>query len=241
MKTVALVHSPLVGPLTWSLVAPALRRRGIEALTPAISQDDRSREPLSKQHARSVGDELRNVPADRAIVLVGHSGAGQLLPLIRQAAGRPVSAYLFVDAGIPHDGEARIEPGESGDHLRAMYLRGERFPNWTDDQLQEVLPDPLLRRQLLNEVRAQPWSFWTEPIEVFPGWPDAPCGYLRFTPNPTYDDAAAEARRLGWPHAELVGGHFHMLVEPEAVTEALLQLLEKTARDGRLEARRGNR
>jgi alpha/beta hydrolase family protein len=229
MKTIVLVHSPLVGPLTWSLVAQALRRRGMEALTPAISQDDSSREPLSKQHARSVADELRTVPADRAIVVVGHSGAGQLLPMIRHSAGSPVTAYLFVDAGIPHDGEARIEPGVSGERLRAMYLRGERFPNWTDDQLQEVLPDPLLRRQLLDQVRPQPWSFWTEPIGVFPGWPDAPCGYLRFTPNPTYDDSAAEARRLGWPHVDLAGGHFHMLVEPEVVTDALLQLLDRTA------------
>ena len=35
-----LIHSPLVGPLTWSLVAEDLRRRGIDALVPTLHDDD---------------------------------------------------------------------------------------------------------------------------------------------------------------------------------------------------------
>jgi len=227
MKTIVLVHSPLVGPGTWSFVAESLRQRGFESVTPGLSQDDRLEEPLWHQHARSVGDQLRLLPADSTIVLVGHSGAGQLLPAIRRAAERPVAAYLFVDARLPHNGAVRLELGASGEHLRGLYGRGERFPDWTDDQLADVLPDPSLRRQLLDQVRPQPWSFWIEPIDVFTGWPDAPCAYLRFAPNPAYDDAAAEALRLGWPYAELQGDHFHMILAPEEVASALLRLLER--------------
>src|SRR5438045_3729576 len=90
MYSVVLVHSPLVGPLTWSRVAAALGQRGIEALTPALRQDDGASEPFWKQHARSVGRAIRALPADRPVILAGHSGAGPLLPAIRLEADRPV-------------------------------------------------------------------------------------------------------------------------------------------------------
>lgn len=225
VNTFVLVHSPLVGPLTWSLVAEQLQRRGIEALTPALQQDEGAPEPFWVQHARSAAEALRAVPADRTAILVGHSGAGQLLPGVRHQANRPVAAYVFVDAGLPEDGEPRLGAGATATHLREMYARGERFPSWTDEELRAVVPDPAFRRGLLAELRPQPWAFWVEPIPVFRGWPDAPCAYLRFAPNPAYDAAAAEAQRRGWPYSELSGGHFRMLVDPTAVTEALLDLV----------------
>jgi hypothetical protein len=223
VNTWVLVHSPLVGPLTWSRVAGELRHRGIEAFTPALQQDAAAQTPFWKQHARCVADGLRTLPADRAVILAGHSGAGPLLPAIRQEADRPVAAYIFVDAGLPQDGQPRLGAGAFAQQLREIYARGERFPNWSDESLRAVVPDPALRRGL----RPQPWAFWEEPIPVFAGWPDAPCAFLRFAPNPAYDAAAAEARRRGWPYAELAGAHFHMLVDPAGVTEALLDLVRE--------------
>jgi thioesterase domain-containing protein len=108
MNTFVLVHSPLVGPVTWALVAGELRRRGVEAITPVLEQREGADEPYWKQHARAVVDALRAVPPDRAIFLVGHSGAGPLLPAIRREADRPVAAYVFVDAGLPEDGQTRL-------------------------------------------------------------------------------------------------------------------------------------
>lgn len=224
MKAFVLVPSPLVGPLTWSLVAEHLRQRGLVALTPTLQQDEDAPEPFWSQHARSAATALRAAPADSDVMLVGHSGAGQLLPAVRHEADRPVTAYVFVDAGLPDDGQPRLGYGAFAQQLRELYARGERFPNWTDEQLRVVIPDQALRRGLLAQVRPQPWAFWDEPIPVFAGWPDALCAYLRFAPNPAYDTAADEARRRGWPYAELSGGHFHMLVDPTAVTEALLDL-----------------
>lgn len=224
MNVFVLVPSPLVGPLTWSPVAQQLRQRGLKALTPTLQQDEDAPEPLWMQHARSAANALRAARADR-VILVGHSGAGQLLPAVRHEADRPVAAYIFVDAGIPEDGQSRLGSGAFAEQLRDLYARGERFPNWTEDRLQPVVPDQALRRGLLAQLRPQPWEFWDEPIPVFAGWPDAPCAYLRFAPNPAYDVAADEARRRGWQYAELSGGHFHMLIDPTAVTEALLGLV----------------
>lgn len=231
MTLFVLVHSPLVGPLTWSLVADELRRRGIAAVTPVLEQDEDARELLWQQHAHAAAVTLRTAPPDSAVVLVGHSGAGPLLPAIRQAAGRSVAAYLFVDAGLPEDGQARLGSGAFAQHLRALYARGERFPNWTADALAEAVPDPVMRQRLVADLRPQPWAFWEEAPPVFARWPDAPCAYLRFTPNPAYDWAVAEARRHGWACAELAGGHFHMLVDPVAVTDALVRLAHQLGVD----------
>ncbi len=77
---------------------------------------------------------------------------------------------------------------------------------------------------MLSELHPQPLAYRAEPIPVFPGWPDAPCGYIRFTPF--YDGPAERARREGWAYAELDGGHFHMLVDPSGVADTLIGLTE---------------
>ena len=74
------------------------------------------------------------------------------MPAIRQTAGRPVAAYVFVDAGLPADG-ARLDQGGFGSYLWELYARGERFPNWTDADLRDVIPDQRLRRDSRPPVR----------------------------------------------------------------------------------------
>lgn len=70
-----------------------------------------------------------------------------------------------------------------------------------------------------------------EPIPVFFGWPDAPCGYLRLSSG--YDTPAARARHEGWPLRSFDADHFHMLVDAPAVTEALLGLCQDLTRTPR--------
>jgi hypothetical protein len=225
---VALIHSPLVGLLTWSLVAERLRRSGVEALTPELHDAAGSDAPYWRQHAESAGRALRAVPPDRPLILVAHSGAGSLLPAMRQATGRMAAGYIFVDAGLPHDGRSRLdemeaEAPEYAAELREHLAAGGRFPEWTDDDLRDIIPDDGLRRQLVAELRPRPLTFFTEPIPVFAGWPDAPCGYIQL--SPAYAGPAEEARDAGWPVRTFDAGHFHMLVDPDAVTAALKELM----------------
>src|SRR5579875_549034 len=46
-----LIHSPLVGPLTWSLVAKELRQRGIDTMVPVLHDIEGSDVPYWRQHA----------------------------------------------------------------------------------------------------------------------------------------------------------------------------------------------
>jgi len=225
-----LIHSPLVGRLTWSLVAEQLRQRGLNVIVPALKDSAESIEPFWKQHADSVSQALAELPKDKSLILVAHSGAGPLLPVIRQALANPVHAYVFADAGIPIDGTTRLNLMKSEDPEWAAqfqeYLEGGGlFPDWSFDDLQEVIPDELLRRQMVAEIRPRALTFFTEPLPVFEGWPDADCVYIQF--SPPYQYSADHARQASWPVYELAAGHFHMLVDPAAVTDLMIDTIRK--------------
>jgi hypothetical protein len=222
-----LVHSPLVGPLTWGPVAAELRERGYRVVVPALRAGETAEPPYRRQHVTAALAALDGVGAPRPLVLVGHSGGGVLLPAIAAAAGRSVAAYLFVDADLPHDGRSRLsrfaDPA-GADAFRAA-ATGGLIPPWTEDDLAEVIPDPGLRSAFVAELRPLPLAVYEEPIPVPATWPDAPGGYLQF--SAPYDAAAAEVRTLGWPLIALPSGHFQMLVDPAGVTYALLDLLAR--------------
>lgn len=225
-NTFVLIHSPLVGTLTWSLVAGQMRQRDLDAIVPALVDTPTSNQPFWKQHVGSVSAFLTHIPKDRPVTLVAHSGAGPLLPAIRAAIANPIHAYVFLDAGIPRDGATRLDLMRSEDAEWAAQFQeeleqGGTFPNWSFEDLQEVLPDESLRRQMIAELRPRGLPFFTERIPVFAGWSDAPCVYIRF--SAAYEKPAVQARQAGWQTYELEAGHFHMLVDPAAVTDLIIQ------------------
>ena len=220
-----LIHSPLVGPLTWSLVADEMRQRGLDVLVPHLEDFPDLNKPFWKQHAESVSRALSHISHETSLTLVAHSGAGPLLPAIRQSVVHPVKAYMFVDAGIPRDGANRLELLKSEDPewaeaFQQELARGERFPTWSFDDLQEVLPDESLRSQMVAELHPRGLDFFSERIPVFDGWPDAPCVYIQVSSS--YDKPAAQAREAGWPVHQLEAGHFHMLVDAGAITDLIV-------------------
>ena len=220
-----LIHSPLVGPITWSLVADEMRLRGQDVLVPNLKDSPDSKEPFWKQHAESVSQFLTGLPADKSLTLVAHSGAGPLLPAIRASIPNPVHAYIFVDAGIPQDQATRLDlmQSEDSDWARGFqeYLEGGgRFPDWSSEDLREILPSNELREGLVAEIRPRALDFFTEPIPVFESWPDAPCVYILF--SEPYRRAAVQAQEAGWQTHEWKAGHFHMLVDPKRVTDLIV-------------------
>jgi hypothetical protein len=220
-----LIHSPLVGPLTWKLVADVMHQRHLDVIIPTLEDSPDSKEPFWKQHADSVSQALQHIPEDTPVTLVAHSGAGPLLPVIRGSIPNPVHAYVFVDAGLPGEEATRLSlmQSEESDWARQFqgYLEGGGvFPNWSSDDLREIIPDESLREQMVSEIQPRALDFFTEPIPGLKAWPDAACVYILF--SEPYQRAAAQARQLGWPTYELEAGHFHMLVDPKAVAELVV-------------------
>ncbi len=227
MSLFVLVHSPLVGPLTWKSTADALHRNGYEAIVPSLYDISDNASPYWQRHTAAVRQALSIVSSDQSVILVGHSGAGPLLPAIRQSIVQRVAAYVFVDAGLPTDNVSRLDSFESPEavaEFRQSAVDG-LLPTWTDSDLAEVIPDADMRRQFVAELHPMPLAVYEEPLPVFAGWPDAPCGYIRF--SPVYDSALMEARQRGWPFRMFDAGHFHMLVEPNAVAIALIDVCKQ--------------
>jgi hypothetical protein len=69
-------------------------------LVPKLTDRDDSSLPYWDQHTEAVKQALADVPQERRVVLVGHSGAGPLLPAIHRAIAQSVAACLFVDASL---------------------------------------------------------------------------------------------------------------------------------------------
>ena len=230
--TLVLLPSPLVGVESWGRLPEALGRGGVGAVAVAVDGDDRP--PFAERYVRGAVKGVLAEPARPApLVLVGHSGAGPLLGAVGvglRAAGRPCAGYLFCDAGLPQDGASRlellaVEDEAMAEAFRAELERGGRFPEWGDAELAPVVPDPGARAALIGSLRPRGLAFFTEPLPPAPGWPDAPCGFLRL--SAAYDRWAEAAAARGWPTAGLDAGHFHPLADPDGVAAALLAVLAR--------------
>lgn len=227
-----LLHSPLVGPLTWQPVAQILRLRGEQVLVPDISPALRQGPPYYDHIAALVRQASSFLPASQPLLLAGHSGAGPLLPAIRRRLEQPISGYLFVDAGLPRHDTSFFDrvPPELSAPLRQMERQPGWLPPWADwfggeDAIREILPDDARRREFLENLSPVPVALLEERTPVSEGWPDAPCGYLQF--SEAYEEEAEEARQSGWPWQNLQAGHLHMLVDEEEVAGSLREIASR--------------
>jgi pimeloyl-ACP methyl ester carboxylesterase len=221
-----LIHSPFVGPTTWSLVARELERHGREALVPSLLGIADAEGP---QWHRA-GEAVRAAVASTAnpVVLVGHSGGGFLLPMIADTLTAEVAALVFVDSFLPPpSGSLRLAPPEFVDQLRPLATDGV-LPPWSswfgEDAMRELVPDNRLRTALEDEMPRLRLSYFEASVPLPDGWQTRPCAYLLLSGEP-YEESAADARGRAWPVAEISGvGHLAMATEPIPVTDALLDL-----------------
>lgn len=228
-----LIHSPLVGPTTWKGVAEELTARGVAVVVPSLTDATRHGDPAWRAQADAVADAAARAGVKHA-VLVGHSGAGALLPVVGEALDG-VSGYVFVDAGLPEGGATRLASLHPSlrSHLESLESHG-MLPPWSEwwgqGALERLLPDEPVRAAFVSELEPVPLSVFEETLPDVQGWPDAPCGYLRL--SDAYEGEEAEAAGRGWPVAHLRGTHLEMLLAPAAVAAAILQLVARMGIDG---------
>ncbi len=235
--TTVLVHSPLTSAAAWGDLPSVLRGRGHQVAVVDVADDDAP--PFAARFVARAALQVREQAGDRPVLLVGHSGAGYLLPLLgaaRRAARARVAGYVFLDAALPPARPtSRLDlmraevPDGSVEELASGLAVGGTFPDWTDTDLRELVPDQAARAALVGSLRPRGEDFFTDPVPVVADWPDAPCGLLRL--SPAYDGALRLARLRGWPVLEgpddRPGGHFAALVDPGAVADDLEALLAR--------------
>ena len=233
-----LAHSPLTGPAAWGKLPTLLREQAHEVVVINVQDDDEP--PFAERYLMRARAQIGAAELAPPTILVAHSGAGPLLPLIMTPPprahrpgnhGREVArprGYVFLDAGIPRPGQPsrmdllREEDGSLATEFLESLRAGTRFPAWTIDDLADIVPAIADRVALIQSLRPRGWDFFTEPLPPLDAWPDAPCGYLRT--SPAYDYSSDTAVQRGWPVVCRDLGHFPALASPEATLDALFEL-----------------
>ena len=204
-----LVHSPLLGPRSWARVAASLSSVDVPDLRSLVTTV-----PPSWAAWR---DRAAALPA--GAIVVGHSGAGGLLPLI--AARCRASAVVFVDAVVP-PAEGAFTIADEFRSLLDGLARDGLLPPWPDwwapEVLRELVPVDADRR-LLEDAPRVPLAFYEQPVPVPDGWDATPCAYVRL--SEAYDDDATEAHARRWPVVRLAGTHLDLVTRPDEVVRAL--------------------
>jgi Alpha/beta hydrolase family len=229
--TSVLIHSPLVGPGTWEPVAEELRRHRRKTVVASLTGVADAPAPQWRHCVAAVRAAAEDIGG--RFVLVGHSGAGPLMPAMADAIRGEVAASIFVDAMLPPaSGHARLLPAELLSQLRALASDGV-LPPWSawfgESAMRELVPEDDLRAALEREMPRLPLAYFEAQVPVPAGWRQRPCAYLLLSRD-SYGQPAAEARSCGWPTAELAGAHHLSLVtDPSRVAEQLLALEQQLA------------
>ena len=219
MTSFTLVHSPLVGPLSWSTVQAELGKRGHEVQVPSLVAA-----AASGSWQACVVAAVAGAATGEDLVLVGHSGAGPLLPLIAGGMDLPPRRLVFVDAIVPpEEGERYVSP-ELIQHLRRIETEG-RLPPWSEwfgpGVMEELIPDDYLRSLAVAEMPNLPLSYFDGAIPVPSEWTRASCHYVLL--SEAYRDEAAEATSRGWQVSENLGSHLDILIKPVEIADLLEQ------------------
>jgi len=219
MATYVLLHGAGSDSWYWHLVAPLLRDRGHEVVTPDLPVDDDA--AGIRDYAAAVIDAV----GDRKdVVLVAQSMAAFTVPLVCDAL--PVDLVVLVAAMTPRAGESPGEWWDNTGQAEAKRAQAERDGRPDSDDpvdvfLRDVPPDVIA--ESANHVRNQSTTPFRTPFPM-PPWPDVPTRFL-LCRNDRFFPAGFQRRivkeRLGITPDEIDGGHLPALGRPRELAERL--------------------
>jgi pimeloyl-ACP methyl ester carboxylesterase len=226
MSTFALVHGAWHGAWCWERLTPELEARGHRVVAPDLPSEDPAATFIT--YAEVVEDSLAG---EDDVVLVGHSLAGNTVPLV--AARRPVSRIVYLCAVVPIPGrsfseQATIErdafvPG----YQAGLVADDEGRSRWVDDDIarRTLFADCDERDAHAAFERLRPQAMTPYDVRCpLAAFPEAPRTYVLCTEdrivNPDWSRRVAR-ERLDAELVELPGGHSPFLSRPAALAEVL--------------------
>jgi pimeloyl-ACP methyl ester carboxylesterase len=227
VSTFALVHGAWHGAWCWERLTPELEARGHRVVAPDLPCEDPS--ATFPTYADVVLDALETAEED--VVLVGHSLAGNTIPLV--ADRRPVSRLVYLCALVPIPGRSFVEQTkEERDAFIPGYQAGliaddQGRSTWIDEEIARHTffgdCDERDARAAFQRLRPQATAPYDVPcpIDAFPATPRTyvVCTEDRIV-NPDWSRRVAR-ERLDAELVELPGSHSPFLSRPVALAEVL--------------------
>ena len=203
-------------------MADALRSIGHEALVPNLVGAARTGDPGA--FVRAAVDAARSKDD---LIVVGHSGAGALLPCVAARLAPSVRMTVWVDAGMPPCEGSYRTGGDFLPTLRALADNG-MLPEWAqwwgDGVLEALVRNDQRRREIEQELPNVPLAFYEAAIKVPIGWCAGPGAYVLL--SDAYRSDAATAASRGWPVVERLGAHLDIVNDEEAIAAILTNLAD---------------
>jgi hypothetical protein len=201
-------------------LAAALEAKGWSTTTPDLR--DAVASP-ARFASRAVAD------GRRGDVVIGHSGAGAVLPVVADRAG--AAATVFVDAVLPEAGDVHTTSSRFLEMLDRIPTSAGLLAPWHEwwppDALAELVPDETLRRRIVEEIPRVPRSFYADAVPLPASWQIRPAAYLQL--SPAYDEERIRAEGWSWPVGHLTGGHLDVAVDPDRVAGCIAALVAAVA------------
>ena len=222
MTTFALLHGGWHGGWCWRFVQDELASRGHRSVAPDLPVTDASAGAVA--YADAV---LAALPGDE-VVLVAHSLAGLVAPLV--AAAAPVRRVVYLAAMLPEPGRSVDDRARAGQRMTRRGIGRGQTPH--DDGSTSFRPDaavelfypdspPERATWAVARLRRQHWRITAEPSPVPAGDP-TPSTYVLCAEDRIIDTDWARAA-VADP-VELPGDHSPFLSRPAALADLLAAL-----------------
>jgi pimeloyl-ACP methyl ester carboxylesterase len=244
MSLFCLVHGAFQGAWCWDLLIPYLEAQGHKIIAMDLPIEDAS--ASLSQFADVVLQALPKTDDD--IVLVGHSMAGTVIPLVAQA--RQVRQVVFLTALIPYPGTSTLD--QFSHHLDSDSLKSLNYEPKESRKLEQFDDEPYIfnsisagknfsdeavlmeffyqdcqldvMRWALSKRRLQQSMAYIFEVNPLNALPNVEYKYIFCTDDliisPTWSHYAAR-KRLGVDAIELPGGHCPHLSRPAHLASVL--------------------
>jgi pimeloyl-ACP methyl ester carboxylesterase len=232
-KSFVLVHGTSCGGWIWRRVAPLLRARGHDVLTPTLTgMGERSHLGAGKVDFETHVKDIRNVLEYEdvsKVVLVGHSYAGMVITAVAAHDAERIAQLIYLDAYVPKTGERAMDLWPAAERAQALaeMKQGRGFRAVPPIAALGVT-DPTDAEWVQKRLTPQSYRTYDQPVRaesdasvtfrrVFIRCTVGP-GVSRFAPS------ADRVRQQGGTVRDLAAPHFAMITAPNETADLLVDV-----------------
>lgn len=230
-KTILLAHGAWSAAWAWKKMRPLMSSAGFQFIAPTYTGLG-DREHLANQSITldtHIDDLLSVIKYEdlRDFVLLAHSYGGMVATGVADRVPERISKLIYLDAFVPRDGQALVDllPQAARTRMEESVKSGDGWrvpPNPTP-------PDTSAEDQKWIQPRRVPTPFkcFTTPVHLRNGDTKLPRSYIyckRTTPDDTFGQFAARAKKEGWTYREIDASHSPNVTAPDALSKLLFAL-----------------